>query len=150
MQGFLEEILTKKDFLDLKEILNFSLEPKVDLANLQEKISLANYYQSKLTKILYKIRLILVDYEVELDQWYSEQIHMVPHNYDGIPDLLKTPKDYLRELQKDQDYVENRKILRKLEETIKSLEEKQKELGQIDWKAKGIIDIHKIQNQIMY
>lgn len=150
MKAFLEEVLSEKDVADLHDILGFSLDPKVELEKLQEKISLANYYQSKLTKILYKLRLMMVDYEVELDQWYSEQIHEVPNDYDGFPELLKTPKDYLREVQRLPDYVENKKILRKLEETIKSLEEKQKELGQVDWKAKGIIDIHKIQHNIMY
>jgi hypothetical protein len=150
MKEFLEEVLSEKDVKDLRDILDYSLDSKVELENLQEKISLANYYQSKLTKILYKLRLMMVDYEVELDQWYGEQIHNVAMEYDGFPELLKTHKDYMREIQRLPEYVENKKILRKLEETVKSLEEKQKELGQVDWKAKGIIDIHKIQHNIMY
>lgn len=150
MKEFLEEVLSEKDVNDLKNILEFSLDSKVDLENLQEKISLANYYQSKLIKILYKLRLMMVDYEVELDQWYGEQIHNVAMEYDGFPELLKTHKDYMREIQRLPEYVDNKKVLRKLEETVRSLEEKQKELGQVDWKAKGIIDIHKIQHNIMY
>ena len=150
MKEFLEEILSKKDVKDLQDILDYSLDSKVDLERLQEKVSLANYYQSKLTKILYKLRLLMVDYEVEFDHWYSEQIHNVAVEYDGFPELLKTHNDYMREIKRLPEYVENKKVLRKLQETVKSLEEKLKELGQVDWKAKSIIDIHKIQYNIMY
>jgi len=147
---FLTEVLSEKDLEDLRGILDFSLDPKIDLEKLQEKISLANYYQSKLTKITYKLKLMKVDLSIEFDKWYSEQIHNVVIDYDGFPELLKTHKDYMRELKRHPEYVETQKILQKLEATIESLQSKEKELGQVDWKAKGIIDIHKIQHNIMY
>lgn len=150
MLSFLQEILTETDISDLREILDFSLDPKIDLENLQEKIAFANYFQAKLTKIIFKIRLTYVDLETEFESWFSIQIHQVATEYDGFPELLKTHKDYEREIKKHDEYTATQKILRKLEQTIKSLETKEKELAQFDWKVKGIIDIHKIQHNIIY
>ncbi len=150
MLKYLEIILTEKEISDLREILDFSLDTKIDLEQIQEKISLSNYFQSKLTKILLKIRLIYADLETEHENWCSIEIHNIVHTYDGFPELLKTPKDYERELKKHPDYLSDKTILRKLEQTILSLTSKEKELAQFDWKVKGIIDIHKIQNNIMY
>lgn len=150
MLSFLTDVLSAKEFKDLEEILDFSLDQKVNLENLQEKISLANFYQSKLTKIIYKLRLMHVDLEVDFDSWVSTEIHTVAIEYDGIPELLKTHKDYEREIKKMSEYIEYKKLLDKISVSIKSLETKEKELSAFDWKVKGIIDIHKIQHNIMY
>lgn len=150
MLDFLKEILTTREISDLREILEFSLTTKVDLEKVQEKISFANYYHSKLTKIIYKLRLTHTDLEIGFENWCAVEIHNVAMDYDGIPELLKTPKDYERELKKYPEYVENKKLLDKVQVSIKSLESKEKELASFDWKIKGIIDIHKIQNNIMY
>lgn len=150
MLSFLQDILTDTDISDLREILDFSLDPKIDLGNLQEKIAYANYFQAKLTKIIFKLRLTHADLETEFESWFSIHIHNVVNEYDGFPELLKTHKDYEREIKKNNEYTATQKILRKLEQTIKSLETKEKELSQFDWKIKGIIDIHKIQHNIMY
>ena len=53
MLSFLKEILTEKELSDLGEILDFSLNTKIDLEKTQEHIAHANYYHSKLTKIIY-------------------------------------------------------------------------------------------------
>lgn len=150
MLDFLKEILTDKEITELREILDFSLEPKIDLEKLQEKIAYANYFHSKLTKIIFKLRLAHADLEVAYDHWYAVEIHNVGLEYDGFPELLKTHKDYEREIKKFPEYVENKKLLEKIAMAVKSLESKEKELAAFDWKVKGIIDIHKIQNNIMY
>lgn len=146
----LEDLLTKKEMTELREILDFSLNQKIELQNIQEKISLANYFNAKLTKIIYKLRLIYTDIELEYETWFSQEIHNVAIDYDGIPELLKTQKDYERELKKHPEYIRFKKTLNKISVSIKSLESKEKELLSFDWKIKGIIDIHKIQHNIMY
>ena len=94
MLDFLKEILTKKEIQELREILDFSLEPKIEIEQLQEKIAFANFFHSKLTKLIYKLRLIHVDLEVTFENWYAIEIHNVALSYDGFPELLKTHKDY--------------------------------------------------------
>lgn len=150
MLDFLKEILTEKEISELREILDFSLDPKIDLSKLQEKIAYANFYHSKLTKIIYKLRLTHTDLDVAYDNWYAIEIHNVAMEYDGLPELLKTHKDYEREIKKFPEYVEYKKLLDKVQTSIKSLESKEKELASFDWKMKGIIDIHKIQHNILY
>lgn len=150
MIDFLKDILKPKEFSELREILDFSLDPKIELKNIQEKIALANYFNSKLIKIIYKLKLFHADLEIEYDKWYSTEIHNVAVDYDGFPELLKTPKDYDREIKKTDEYVELKSMLNKINISIKSLESKEKELSSFDWKIKGIIDIHKIQNNVMY
>lgn len=150
MLSFLKEVLTTKEITELQEILDFSLEPKIDLDKLQEKIAYANFFHSKLTKIIYKLRLAQADLEIAYDNWFAIEIHNVAVEYDGFPELLKTHKDYEREIKKYPEYVENKKLLDKIQMSVKSLEAKEKELASFDWKVKGIIDIHKIQNNIMY
>lgn len=150
MLDFLKEVLTKKEIEELKEILDFSLDPKIDLGSLQEKIAYANYYHSKLTKIIYKLRLAHADLAVAFENWSAIEIHEVALNYDGSSELLKTHKDYEREMKKSPEFVKNKKLLDKVEVSVKSLESKEKELAAFDWKVKGIIDIHKIQHNIMY
>lgn len=150
MLDFLKEILTKKEIQELREILDFSLEPKIEIDQLQEKIAFANFFHSKLTKLIYKLRLIHVDLEVTFENWYAIEIHNVALSYDGFPELLKTHKDYEREIKKFPEYAEYKKLLDKVGVSIKSLEAKEKELASFDWKMKGIIDIHKIQHNIMY
>jgi len=150
MLSFLEEILEPKEIVELREILDFSLPRKIELNSLQEKIALANYFQSKLTKIIYKLRLSHTDLEIGYESWHAIEIHNVAIDYDGSPELLKTPKDYERELKKLAEYAINKSLLNKILVSIKSLESKEKELAAFDWKVKGIIDIHKIQNNIMY
>ena len=147
---FLTEVLTEDELYDLKEILNFSLDPEIDLEKLQEKIALANFHQSKLTKIMLKIRLMHADLETEFEHWYSSQFHVVAENFDGFPELLKNPKDYDREIKKDDQYKATKSILRKMEQVIHAMQVKDKELSSFDWKVKGIIDLHKIQHDIMY
>mgnify|MGYP006899632816 CR=1 FL=1 len=68
MLSFLKEILTEKELSDLGEILDFSLNTKIDLEKTQEHIAHANYYHSKLTKIIYKLRLNHTDLEIAYDQ----------------------------------------------------------------------------------
>lgn len=150
MLDFLKEILSEKEIQELREILDFSLETKIELEKLQEKIAFANFFHSKLTKIIYKLRLAHVDLEVAFDNWYAIEIHNVALEYDGFPELLKTHKDYEREIKKFPEYVEYKKLLEKVNVSIKSLEAKEKELASFDWKMKGIIDIHKIQHNILY
>ena len=150
MLDFLTEILTEEDFRYLNEILDYSLDRQVDLEKLQEKISVGNYLQSKLTKIIFKLRIAHAELEVEFDSWVATEIHNVAADYDGFPELLKTMKDYERELRKNDEYNATKKAVKQLEQAIKSLESKEKELGQLDWKIKGILDIHKIQHNIMY
>lgn len=150
MLSFLEEILTPKEISELREILDFSLDTKIDLKNIQEKIAFANYFNAKLTKIIYKLRLFHTGMEIEYDTWYATEIHNIAVDYDGFPELLKTPKDYDRELKKHPDYIQFKTTLNKVNVSIKSLESKEKELSAFDWKIKGIIDIHKIQNNIIY
>ena len=150
MLAFLTEILTPKEVLELQEILDFSLNPKIELENLQEKIALANFYQAKLIKIIYKLRLTHIDLEIAFEQWFAAEIHNVAIEYDGAPELFKTHKDYEREIKKFPEYAEYKSLLEKVQVSIKSLESKEKELSSFDWKEKGIIDIHKIQHNIMY
>jgi hypothetical protein len=150
MLTFLKEILTDSQIYELTEILDFSLDPKVKLEEIQEKIALANYHHAKLTKIIFKLRLSHADLEIAFDNWYAIEIHNVASEYDGFPELLKTHKDYEREIKKFPEYVDNKKLLDKINVTIKSLESKEKELSSFDWKVKSIIDIHKIQHNIMY
>src|SRR5574344_775268 len=150
MLDFLKEILTKKEIQELREILDFSLEPKIEIEQLQEKIAFANFFHSKLTKLIYKLRLIHVDLEVTFENWYAIEIHNVALSYDGFHELLKTHKDYEREIKKFPEYAEYKKLLDKVGVSIKSLEAKEKELASFDWKMKGIIDIHKIQHNILY
>lgn len=150
MLNFLKKILTDSEISDLREILEFSLEPKIQLEKLQEKIAYSNYFHSKLNKIIYKLRLTHAELEIEYDHWYSVEIHNLALDYDGSPELLKTHKDYEREIKKLPDYKLNKTLLDKIQATIKSLESKEKELAAFDWKVKGIVDIHKIQHNIMY
>lgn len=150
MLDFLTEILTEKEISELREILDFSLNPKIELEKVQEKIAYANFFQSRLTKIIYKLRLAETDLDIGYDNWYSTEIHNVAIDYDGLPELLKTPKDYEREVKKLPEYVEYKTLLKKVKVSVKSLEAKEKELAAFDWKVKGIIDIHKIQHNIMY
>lgn len=150
MLQFLKELLPEKDIAELVELLDFSLNTKIDLSKLQEKIAFANYHHAKLSKIILKLRLVHSDLEVEFDNWISTEIHEVVMEYDGNPELLKTPKDYDRELKRSASYVSNKKMIGKLHMLIKSLESKEKELSSFDWKVKSIIDIHKIQHNIMY
>lgn len=150
MLDFLKEILTKKEIIELREILDFSLDTKIELEKLQENIAFANYFHSKLTKIIYKLRLAHVDLDIAFENWYAVEIHNVALAYDGSSELLKTHKDYEREIKKFPEYVEYKTLLDKTSVSIKSLESKEKELSAFDWKVKGIIDIHKIQHNILY
>ena len=118
MLKFLEEILTTGEITDLEEILNFSLNPKMDLKVLEEKMIFSNYYQSKLTRIILKLRLINSDATTEFESWHSSQFHEVAINYDGQPHLLKDKKDYEREITRDSEYKATKAILRKLDELI--------------------------------
>jgi len=147
---FLKEVLTEDEFSDLEEIMNFSLDPKIDLEILQEKIAFASFHQAKLTKMMFKIKLMYADLETEFEAWHSAQFHDVAENFDGFPELLKTPKDYEREIKKKSEYKATKTLLRKMEQTISSMQSKEKELSSFDWKVKGIIDLHKIQHNIMY
>lgn len=150
MLKFLEEILTEQELEDLEEILDFSLNPKADLKELEEKMIFSNYYQSKLTRILLKIRLINSDAITEFESWHSSQYHEVAINYDGQSELLKDKKDYEREIKRDGEYKATKTILRKLEELIIMLTVKDKELGQIQWIVGRIYDLEKLRNQIQY
>jgi hypothetical protein len=150
MFKFLDEIFNKKEIEILKEILDFSLQPNQDLVELQKKIAFSSFYQTKLQSLLLKIKFFYSDFENEFEQWVSKQIHEIPYNYDGDEKLLKTIKDYERELKKTNEYKENKTILDKLNSLIKTLENKDKELNNFDWKVKNIIDIEKIKNGIGY
>jgi hypothetical protein len=150
MLEFLTDILSTKEITELREILTFSLDTKIELETLQEKIAFANFYHSKLTKLLYKLRLAHVDLELAFENWYAIEIHNVALAYDGFPELLKTHKDYEREIKRFPEYTEYKGLLEKVGVSIKSLESKEKELSGFDWKVKGIIDIHKLQHNIMY
>lgn len=150
MLDFLNAVLSDREIQELREILDFSLDTKIELNKLQEKIAFANYHHSKLTKIIYKLRLIYVDLEIAFEQWTSMEIHNVSLNYDGIPELLKTPKDYDREIKTLDEYKAYKTLLDKVAVSIKSLESKEKELSSFDWKVKGLIDIHKIEHNILY
>lgn len=150
MFDFLSEILSKTDLSMLQEIIEFSLDTDIDLKDIQRKIAFANFYQSKLLKLLLKMRLAHADLETEFEAWNSKEIHNIAQDYDGSPDLLKNQKDYERELKAKVEHIETSKILKKLEQTIKSLESKEKELSQFDWKVKGILDIHKIEHNLLY
>ena len=150
MFDFLNDILDDKEIIQLREILDFSLDPHIDLELLQEKIAFSSYHNAKLTNIVYKLRLAQIDLELAFDKWYAIEIHNVVLEYDGFPVLLKVPRDYDRELKKSPDYIENKRLLKKVDMAIKSLESKNKELTTFDWKVKGIIDIHKIRHNILY
>lgn len=150
MLAFLKEILTEKELSELREILDFSLDTKIDLKKTQEHIAHAQYYHSKLTKIIYKLRLIHIDLEIAYDQWYSTAFHETIDNYDGREEFLKNPKDFEREIKGMPEYKEYKTLLDKIKVSIKSLENKDKELHSFDWKMKGIIEIHKIQHGIKY
>lgn len=150
MLTFLEEILSVEEVADLEEILNFSLNPKASLKELEEKMIFSNYYQSKLTRILLKLRLINSDVITEFESWHSTQFHEVAINYDGQPELLKDKKDYEREIKKDSEYKATKSILRKLDELIIMLTVKDKELGQVQWIVGRIYDLEKLRNQIQY
>ena len=150
MLSFLKEILTEKEISELREILDFSLDTKIDLVKLQEFIAHANYYHSKLTKIIYKLRLNHADLEIAYDHWCSVAFHEIVENYDGMEDFLKTPKDFEREIKRLPEYKANKTLVDKIQASIRSLESKEKELASFDWKVKAIIDIHKIQHGIKY
>ena len=124
MLDFLKEILTKKEIQELREILDFSLEPKIEIEQLQEKIAFANFFHSKLTKLIYKLRLIHVDLEVTFENWYAIEIHNVALSYDGFPELLKTHKDYEREIKKFPEYAEYKKLLDNAKEEKRAALEK--------------------------
>lgn len=150
MLKFLEEILSEEEISDLEEILNFSLNPKADLKELEEKMIFSNYYQSKLTRILLKLRLINADAITEFEEWHATQFHEVAMDYAGQPELLKDKKDYEREIKRNSEYKATKSILRKLEELIVMLTVKDKELGQIQWIVGRIYDLEKLRNQIQY
>ena len=150
MLKFLEEILSEEEIADLEEILNFSLNPKADLKELEEKMIFSNYYQSKLTRILLKLRLINADAITEFEEWHSTQFHEVAMDYDGQPELLKDKKDYEREIKRNSEYKVTKSILRKLDELVIMLTVKDKELGQIQWIVGRIYDLEKLRNQIQY
>jgi len=147
---FLEEILSSNELNDLTEIMDFSLDKKIDLNKIQEKVAIGNFLQVKLNKIIYKLKMLYADLEVEYDIWYSTKYHIVIEEYDGFPELLKTPKDYEREIKKHPEFKEIKTLLKKFEYTITSLEMKEKEMNSFDWKVKGIIDLHKLINNIVY
>ena len=150
MLDFLKEILTDLEISDLEEILDFSLNPKADLKELEEKMIYSNYYQSKLTRILLKLRLINSDVITEFEAWHSSQYHEVSMNYDGQAELLKDKKDYEREIKRDGEYKATKTILRKLDELIVMLTTKDKELGQIQWIVGRIYDLEKLRHSIQY
>ncbi len=150
MLSFLEEILSEEEIADLEEILNFSLNPKADLKELEEKMIFSNYYQAKLTRILLKLRLINADAVTEFEAWHSSQFHEVANNYDGYPELLKDKKDYEREIKKDSEYKITKSILRKLDELVIMLTVKDKELGQVQWIVGRIYDLEKLRHGIQY
>ncbi len=150
MLSFLEEILSEEEIADLEEILNFSLNPKADLKELEEKMIFSNYYQAKLTRILLKLRLINADAVTEFEAWHSTQFHEVANNYDGYPELLKDKKDYEREIKKDSEYKITKSILRKLDELVIMLTVKDKELGQVQWIVGRIYDLEKLRHGIQY
>ena len=150
MLKFLEAILTDEEIMDLEEILNFSLDPKANLKELEEKMIFSNYYQAKLTRILLKIRLINSDAVTEFESWYSSQFHEVAMDYDGQPELLKDKKDYEREIKRNSEYGSTKAILRKLDELVIMLTVKDKELGQVQWIVGRIYDLEKLRNQIQY
>ena len=150
MLAFLKEILTEKELSELREILDFSLDTKIDLEKTQELTAHANYYHSKLTKIIFKLRLNHTDLEIAYDHWYSTTFHDTIDDYDGREEFLKTPKDFEREIKRLPEYKENKTLLNKIQVTIKSLESKEKELTSVNWSVKSIIEIHKIQHGIKY
>ena len=150
MLKFLEEILSKAEIADLEIILDFSLTSEEEPAELQKKLSLADFYQAKLTRILLKLRLINADAVTEFEYWYSTQFHEIAVNYDGLPEFLKDKKDYDREIKKDAEYRVSKSMLRKLEELIHMLTIKDKELGQIQWVIGRRTDIEKLKHLIQY
>jgi len=150
MLSFLNEILTEKEISDLREILDFSLSTKIDLAKTQELIAYANYYQSKLTKIILKLRLNHVDLEIAFDQWFAGAFHEVVDEFHGQEEFLKTQRDFEREAKKLPEYKTHKSLLDKMQMLIRSLESKEKEFTSFDWKIKAIVDIHKIQHNIKY
>lgn len=147
---FLSEILSDNELSDLSEILDFSLDPNIDLEQLQKTVALSNFHQVKLTKILLKLKMLHVDEETEFEAWHSEQFHEVAMDYDGQAELLKTAKDYEREIKKLPEYKSYKSGIRKLEKIIEIMHAKEKEFNSFDWKVKSIIDLHKLQHNIMY
>jgi len=150
MKDFLEEILDEREIKDLEEILDFSLTEKLNHEELAEKIAVSNFLQVKLTKILLKLKLLEADLEVEFDTWFSSQFRTIAEEYDGIPELLKTSKDYEREIKTLDEYKATKKALKKLEAIISVLQTKEKEFNAFDWKVKSIIDLEKIKNNLSY
>jgi hypothetical protein len=148
MFDFLKEILSEKEIEMLKEILDFSLNQNQNLNDLQKKVAFSSYYQSKLQSIILKLKIFYSELETEFESWVANQIHEIPYQYDGDEKLLKSMKDYERELKRIDEYKENKKILLKLESLIKTLESKERELSNFDWKVKNIIDIEKLKNGI--
>jgi len=149
MNEFLKEILNDKDYQQLKEILNFSLDKdNIEFKELQQRIAEANYFRSKLIKIILKLELLYSDLETELEQWKAEKIHEIPYEYDGQEQLLKNIKDYERELYRNKDFIKNQKDLKKLKSILNSLKLKENSLQSFDWVIKNIIDIEKIKNGI--
>ena len=88
MHKLLEEILTEDELNDLKEILDFSLDTNVVIdGTLQKTVAYSSFWQSKLVKIMFKLRLTYNELEVEFEHWAAKNVHAVAFNYDGRAEL---------------------------------------------------------------
>jgi len=144
-----KEVYSDNELTEMEEIINFNIGKELDYTKLQEKIAYADYFHSKLLKYLLKLDFTIDALEVEFEKLKAEEIHEVVYNYDGAPDLLKNQKDYERELNRHDDLNSIKLKLKRFKSFKDVLEKKLKELENINWHIKNIIEFEKLKNGLL-
>jgi len=144
-----EQIFSEKELDEMNEILEFNIGKDIDYSELQKKIAFSDYFHSKLLKYILKLKFAIDYLKVEYDKMKAEEIHEITFNYDGLPDLLKNSKDYERELNRVETLNDIKLKLKRYESFLDVLEKKLKELENINWHIKNIIEFEKLKNGLI-
>jgi hypothetical protein len=146
---YFKEIFSEKELDEMTEILEFNIGKEIDYSKLQEKIALSDFFHSKLLRYILKLKLVIDQLEVEYEKLKAEEVHEIAFNYDGLPELLKNSKDYERELNRIDEMNDIKLKLKRFKSFLDVLEKKIKELENINWHVKNIIEFEKLKNGLL-
>jgi len=144
LKDILKEFYSDSELSLLEEAIQFSLPKEYKNENLAKYSGMANYYKAKLITFNSKLKFIITELETEFDYWYVNEYHEITLDYDGVPELLKTVKDYEREMRRKEKYKTLNNKIKQLKNAQSTIEEKIKDLSSIDWTIKNIIESIKL------
>lgn len=141
-------LVTEENSMLLDEIMSFNLGDDLVLDNAIERLATSSFYQSKLSRINLSVLFMLSEMINEFEKYCATQIHEVTMDYDGKEALLKTLKDYERELYRYDDYQTFKEDIAYLTAVKEALKGKIDEFAQNQWIIKNFIDLEKLRRGI--